>query len=125
MSDRDRRIENEAYRIWDEAGRPEGKGDEHWYEAEKRIAAGEGEPVPTKGKKPKTVKVVAKSAGNAGVAAPVSVANDAPKPQPTTGEAVDVTPAKPKKAKSAEKEAPKAAPEKEKPAKATKPKSRG
>ena len=82
MSDRDRRIQDEAYRIWDEAGRPEGKGDEHWYEAEKRIAAGE-EPVPAKSKKPKTVKVVAKSAGNAGVAAPVSVANDAPKPRPT------------------------------------------
>lgn len=125
MSDRDRRIQDEAYRIWDEAGRPEGKGDEHWYEAEKRIAAGEGEPLPAKTKKPKAVKVVAKSAGNAGVAAPVSVANDAPKPRPTKGAAIDIAPAKPKKAKAVEKEALKAAPAKDKPAKATKPKSKG
>lgn len=125
MSDRDRRIQDEAYRIWNEAGRPEGKGDEHWYEAEKRIAADDGEPVPAKSKKPKTVKVVAKSAGNAGVAAPVSVADEAPKPRPAKGAAVDIAPAKPKKAKAAEKEAPKAAPAKDKPAKATKPKSKG
>ncbi|QZN99320.1 DUF2934 domain-containing protein [Chenggangzhangella methanolivorans] len=123
MGDRDRRVQDEAYRIWNEAGRPEGRGDEHWYEAEKRIAS-EGEPVPSKAKKPKGVKPVVKGAGASGVVTKTVVANDAPKPRPTKGAAVDIAPAKPKKAKVATEEAPKAAakePAKPAAAKAAKP----
>lgn len=107
MSDRDKRVRDEAYRIWDEKGRPEGPGDDHWYEAERRIAQGEQEPAAPaeKPRKGKTVKVVAKSAGNSGVAVPVAA--------PKKGDAVEVAPAKPKKPKADKAEAaPKAKPAK-------------
>lgn len=42
MSDRDRRIRDEAYRIWVEAGRPEGGEQDHWLEAERRIGVSDG-----------------------------------------------------------------------------------
>lgn len=129
MSDRERRIKDEAYRLWDEAGRPEGRGDEHWYEAERRIAAGEGEPVPPMekpgSKKGKSVKVVARAAGNSGVAAPVTVANDASKPRLTKGATIDIAPVKPKKAKDAADKPAKEKTAKDKPDKPAKPKSKG
>ncbi len=38
-----RRIQERAYQIWEEAGRPDGKSVEHWLQAEAEIAAGERE----------------------------------------------------------------------------------
>lgn len=35
--DRDERIRHRAYRIWEEAGRPEGREDEHWHRAASEI----------------------------------------------------------------------------------------
>ena len=39
MGDRERRIRDEAYLIWVDAGRPEGDGQGYWLEAEKAVAA--------------------------------------------------------------------------------------
>jgi hypothetical protein len=35
------RIRERAYEIWDKAGRPEGKAEEHWRQAEAEIVAEE------------------------------------------------------------------------------------
>ncbi|MFD1702259.1 DUF2934 domain-containing protein [Methylopila henanensis] len=51
MSDRDARISELAYRIWEEEGRPEGRDGDHWIEAERRYAAQETPPAPPKKKK--------------------------------------------------------------------------
>jgi Protein of unknown function (DUF2934). len=32
------RIRDRAYRLWDEAGQPEGREDEFWYRAERELA---------------------------------------------------------------------------------------
>lgn len=37
----EQRIRERAYRIWEEAGRPEGKAVEHWLQAEAEIASEE------------------------------------------------------------------------------------
>ena len=41
MSDRDRdietRVRQRAYELWEEAGRPEGRGDEFWHQAQADI----------------------------------------------------------------------------------------
>lgn len=37
MTDREKKIRDAAYRLWQEAGQPEGAGDRHWLEAEKMI----------------------------------------------------------------------------------------
>ncbi len=89
MGDRETRIRDEAYRIWVEAGRPDGDDHRYWYEAEKRVDASD-----RSGGKTRTVRVVAQSAANAGVAAPVAkpVAKSAAKPG--KGAPVDVAPAK-------------------------------
>lgn len=42
MSDRERAIRDLAYRIWEDAGRPEGEGEAHWAEAQRRYAADHG-----------------------------------------------------------------------------------
>lgn len=110
MSDRERRIRDEAYRLWEAAGRPPTDDDSYWYEAERRIAAGEAEPVPPLSKsKGKAVPVVVKSAGNSGVEGRAVMA---PEPKaakkdkagkavaPKKGEAVDIV-AAPKKAAAA------------------------
>lgn len=36
-AERERRVRQEAYRIWEQAGRPEGRAEAHWAEAMKRI----------------------------------------------------------------------------------------
>ena len=33
------RIQERAYEIWEKAGRPEGRAEEHWWQAEAEIAA--------------------------------------------------------------------------------------
>jgi len=38
-----RRIQERAYQIWEQTGRPEGKSVEHWLQAEAEIAADEQE----------------------------------------------------------------------------------
>lgn len=38
QSDRDARIRERAYRIWEEEGRVEGRHEEHWRRAEREIA---------------------------------------------------------------------------------------
>jgi hypothetical protein len=37
MTDREKKIRDEAYRLWQEAGRPEGEEHRHWLEAERSI----------------------------------------------------------------------------------------
>ncbi|CAK0771844.1 hypothetical protein WCLP8_470001 [uncultured Gammaproteobacteria bacterium] len=32
-------VRNRAYQVWDREGRPEGKAEEHWQQAEQEIAA--------------------------------------------------------------------------------------
>jgi hypothetical protein len=39
-SDRQRRIEQRAYEIWEREGRPHGKHDEHWHRAAQEIGGG-------------------------------------------------------------------------------------
>ena len=41
--DREQRIREIAYSLWEEEGRPEGAADRHWFSAEARFAAGQGE----------------------------------------------------------------------------------
>jgi hypothetical protein len=38
-SDRERQIRQRAYQIWTDEGRPEGRADAHWEQAEKEIAS--------------------------------------------------------------------------------------
>jgi hypothetical protein len=40
--DRERRIRERAYRLWEEEGRPGGRAEAHWREAQRQIAAEEG-----------------------------------------------------------------------------------
>jgi hypothetical protein len=37
MDNREERIRQKAHQIWEQAGRPDGKADEHWSEAERQI----------------------------------------------------------------------------------------
>ncbi|HET6468412.1 MAG TPA: DUF2934 domain-containing protein [Geminicoccaceae bacterium] len=37
MTDREQRIRNRAFELWERAGRPEGRQAEHWQEAEREI----------------------------------------------------------------------------------------
>ncbi|GLK56028.1 hypothetical protein JOD31_000947 [Methylopila capsulata] len=49
MTDRERRVRDLAYQIWEEDGRPEGAGARHWSEAERRYAAELGSAPPPNG----------------------------------------------------------------------------
>jgi hypothetical protein len=40
--DRHHRIREEAYKLWEKEGQPEGRHDEHWSEAERQVNEGEG-----------------------------------------------------------------------------------
>ncbi|MFC7053483.1 DUF2934 domain-containing protein [Hansschlegelia quercus] len=51
MTDREKKIRDEAYRLWHEAGRPEGQDDKHWLEAEKAIRDAEANEKPQKPRK--------------------------------------------------------------------------
>lgn len=42
MSDRDERIRQRAYEIWEREGRPGGMEEKHWHQAAEEIAAEEG-----------------------------------------------------------------------------------
>jgi hypothetical protein len=39
MTDRERRIRERAYLIWEHEGQPEGQADRHWQEAERELDA--------------------------------------------------------------------------------------
>jgi hypothetical protein len=39
MDDHEDRVRTLAYRLWEEAGRPHGRGDEFWHAAERQIAS--------------------------------------------------------------------------------------
>lgn len=54
MGDRETRIRDEAYRIWVEAGRPDGAEQEHWLEAERRVGSAERDKTVVAG--PKSLK---------------------------------------------------------------------
>jgi len=41
-TDRQRRVEQRAYEIWEREGRPHGKHDEHWHQAAEEIARESG-----------------------------------------------------------------------------------
>ncbi|HVI28050.1 DUF2934 domain-containing protein [Hansschlegelia sp.] len=88
MNDRERRIRETAYQLWEEAGRPEGEEHKHWLEAERRLAAEAGEPAPETvqeaGKKPaKAPKAAALGAADAAKAAVAAGKGKAdPKMQP-------------------------------------------
>ena len=38
-----RKLRDLAYRLWEERGRPEGRADEDWFEAERRLRSGQYE----------------------------------------------------------------------------------
>jgi hypothetical protein len=42
MSDHDQRIRESAYHIWERAGRPEGRHNEHWRQAKEQLDASKG-----------------------------------------------------------------------------------
>ena len=50
MTDRETRVQEIAYQLWVKEGRPEGRHDAHWYEAEAvydaEVAGGEGKANP-------------------------------------------------------------------------------
>jgi Protein of unknown function (DUF2934) len=41
--EREDRIRQRAYELWQQEGTPDGKPDDHWYQAEREIDEGEGE----------------------------------------------------------------------------------
>lgn len=97
MTDRERRIRDLAYQIWEENGRPEGEGERHWSEAERRYAAEGGSTSPAKGaeavkaeKEPKPSKTMAAAAA---AGAPPKIAGKAAKVDPSS--AAEPTAAKP------------------------------
>lgn len=44
-TEREERIRQEAYRIWEQEGRPKGREREHWKEAVRRVESGESGPM--------------------------------------------------------------------------------
>jgi hypothetical protein len=49
MSNIEEKIRRRAHDLWEAAGRPEGRDEENWMEAERQIMAEEGEGEPTRG----------------------------------------------------------------------------
>ncbi|WP_288078843.1 DUF2934 domain-containing protein [Shinella sp.] len=41
--DREEKIRKRAHELWQQEGRPDGKPDDHWYQAEREIDQGDGE----------------------------------------------------------------------------------
>ena len=92
MGDRERRIRDEAYRIWVEDGRPDGDDQRYWYAAERAIDTHDKAMVkpPAKPAKPAAPKAAASK--------PAPKPAAAPKPAPLKGEAVEVLAVKPARA---------------------------
>jgi hypothetical protein len=70
MADKEQRIREAAYRIWEEEGYPEGQADRHWEIAAGRIGAADGA-----GAKPSPDSEISPAAAGA---APVAPAASAP-----------------------------------------------
>jgi hypothetical protein len=72
VMDRDKRIRDRAYQIWQEEGRPDGKSAEHWEQARRMIEQEEASP----GKRAKAAKPPVKRArgrsGTSSIAEPMS-----------------------------------------------------
>ncbi|MGF7148080.1 hypothetical protein FHS96_001689 [Sphingomonas zeicaulis] len=80
-NDRERRVRDRAYALWEREGRPSGRHDEHWFRASREIAA------ETLSDETVTAAAAPNVATNTGVAKSVS-SNSAVKPAiPTTEEA--------------------------------------
>ncbi len=93
MSDRDHRIREAAYHLWERAGRPDHRSDEFWALAEARIAAEDAAETPKKPKR-KSAK-----AAPAGTPEPAKSPKAKPvKPDPAHVEAAATKPAPKKKA---------------------------
>jgi hypothetical protein len=45
MANREERIRNKAYELWEQAGKPEGREADHWAEAERQVDAEDGSAV--------------------------------------------------------------------------------
>lgn len=61
MTDREQRIRQRAYELWEVAGKPEGREAEHWAEAERQLAAEDfsaGNPEATDPKQTENVETV-------------------------------------------------------------------
>jgi hypothetical protein len=50
VTDRDQRIRERAYRIWEEEGQPEGRQEEHWRRAEAEISEEEAQSLSPSGR---------------------------------------------------------------------------
>lgn len=44
MEEREQRIRERAHRLWEEEGRPDGRADDHWFQAKEIVAIEEGRP---------------------------------------------------------------------------------
>jgi hypothetical protein len=42
--DRNRRVQSRAYSLWEDEGRPHGRHEEHWRQAEQEMGEGDGAP---------------------------------------------------------------------------------
>lgn len=75
-NDRNQNLRERAYRIWEDQGRPEGRHEDHWHEAERSF---EGE-VPEPSEKNPAAKAPRRSAGPK---AANGAAETAPSPKPS------------------------------------------
>jgi hypothetical protein len=50
--DREEWVRLRAYRLWEEEGRPEGRAQDHWHEAKRRVVLEEGLGEPVEGTRP-------------------------------------------------------------------------
>lgn len=48
--ERDQRVRERAYQLWEQGGRQSGTGDAHWFAAERELSSGDAQPSVPKGK---------------------------------------------------------------------------
>lgn len=63
INDRERKVRDRAYALWESEGRPAGRHDEHWYRAGQEVdtdgpAAADAEPAKKAAQKPRATKTV-------------------------------------------------------------------
>jgi len=81
-TDRQQKIERRAYEIWERHGRPHGREQEHWQEAEAEIAREEAAAKPAKPEKAAAPKAKPVKATTPSTATPSKTTGAAPCPQP-------------------------------------------
>jgi len=79
MSDEDQRIREEAYRIWEDEGRPEGHAERHWAMARRNSEKPASEPEMTP---PETADTTTGGIGQAGLPGPQTGRLHGPKAEP-------------------------------------------